>query len=514
MVNPVALIGRTRRRLARMAALEAALWPALPLALTLALAINLDWIGAATWERLGYLLTASAADRVCALLLAAAALELIAAAPLAWRAYRRAGDFIGTARKIDNYVGAHQEVLTLATLADPEDDEARARRSPLFPMLWRRVVAYLDLFEPRREFPFDWIRPVRRSAWAALGTLALLALAMTVFLKLPTPAELAAHRLRGAAKALAADAPADQALAASMRDLARDLENPELPPARKLAELAAMRRQLADRRQAGSSMAMSAAGGGSGSGSGSGAGQGSGSGSGAGAGQGSGQGGGQGSGKGSGQGSGKGSGKGSGQGGGAAKAGGHKGKGNLQIAELDQALSQAAAKIQSGKGPQPQPGGSTPSETGAGAAPKQGNNPNASGPQHRPDQIANASVPKPAAVGKSGVPMPAGGTPSGRKRDAGSLGDTHLGEFPKAGHFERFYKAGEGPPLIIRDARYVTFRLPSSSSAKGANGRLVAGGARTAAATPYSNAPLKADRMADLPDERQLVPPRYRDLIH
>lgn len=486
-----------------MAALEAALGPALPLALTLALAINLEWIGVATWERFGYLLTADAANRACALLLAMAALELIAAALLAWRGYRRAEDFVGAARKIDNYVGAHQEVLTLATLANPEDDEARSRRSPLFPMLWRRVVAYLDLFEPRREFPFDWSRPARRSAWAALGTLVLLALAMTVFLKLPAPGELAAHQLRSAAKALSAGAPADKALAAAMRDLARDLENPELPPARKLAELAAMRRQLARRRQAASSLAMSDAGGGSGNGSGKGAGSGFGKGAGSGAGQGSGKGAGQGSGKGGGSGQ-----------GGVAKSGGHnQGKGNLQIAELDHDLSRAAAKIQAGNGSKSRPGGSAPSDTGAGAAPKQGNNPNASGPENQPDQIANASVPKPEAVGKSGVPMPAGGAPSGRKHDAGSLGDTHLGEFPKAGNFERFYKAGEGPPLIIRDARYVTFRLPSSASAKGAEGRLVAGGARAAASTPYSNAPLKVDRMADLPDERQLVPPRYRDLI-
>jgi hypothetical protein len=34
------------------------------------------------------------------------------------------------------------------------------------------------------------------------------------------------------------------------------------------------------------------------------------------------------------------------------------------------------------------------------------------------------------------------------------------------------------------------------------------------ASVGYTNAPLKQERLADTPDERQLVPPRYRDLIH
>jgi len=37
--------------------------------------------------------------------------------------------------------------------------------------------------------------------------------------------------------------------------------------------------------------------------------------------------------------------------------------------------------------------------------------------------------------------------------------------------------------------------------------------ARPNAATPYTNAPLKASGDTAPPDERQLVPPRYRDLI-
>jgi hypothetical protein len=30
---------------------------------------------------------------------------------------------------------------------------------------------------------------------------------------------------------------------------------------------------------------------------------------------------------------------------------------------------------------------------------------------------------------------------------------------------------------------------------------------------PYTNAPLKAERLPASPDEQQLVPPRYRELI-
>jgi len=505
VVNPVELIDLARRRLARMAALEAALWLVPPFAFTLLMAVYIETVGALTWERFGYILTERAEEHVCELLLLAAVLEVAAAGLLAWRAYRRSDDFIGAARRIDDHVRAHQEVLTLATLAAPGDEGSRARRTPLFPMLWRRVVAYLDLFEPSREFPFDWLEPVRGAAIAALVTLVVMALAMTVFLKIPTPEELAAHRLRVAAKALdvRGASPQDRALAGAMRDLARDLENPKLPPQQKSAELAAMERQLQQReqqKQGGTSLAMGTTGGGSGSGSGQSAGEGGGSGKGAGSGTG------QGAGKGSGQGAGAGSGSG-------AKSGDKKGAGDLQIAELSKDLSKAQQQIQTGSGPQSKQPGAGKSDTGTGVAPKQGNNPNASGPESKPDQIANASIPRPGMAGKTNLPMPSGTTPSGRKNDAGTQGDTHLGEFPKAGNFERFYKPGEGPPLIIRDARYVTFRLPPSATTKGAGGRLVVDAERSRASTPYTNAPLKADQAADTPDERQMVPPRYRDLI-
>jgi hypothetical protein len=122
-------------------------------------------------------------------------------------------------------------------------------------------------------------------------------------------------------------------------------------------------------------------------------------------------------------------------------------------------------------------------------------------------------MPKPGSEARNNLPAPAGGTPSGRRDDKGSMGDTHLGEMPKAGNYERFYKAGEGPPLEIHDARYVTFRLPSTVVGNAEAGRTVADAEHPAASVGYTNAPLKQERLGDTPDERQLVPPRYRDLI-
>jgi hypothetical protein len=85
---------------------------------------------------------------------------------------------------------------------------------------------------------------------------------------------------------------------------------------------------------------------------------------------------------------------------------------------------------------------------------------------------------------------------------------------PKAGNYERFYKAGEGPGLEIHDARYVTFRLPSAAIGNAGVGRTVADTEHPVASAAFTNAPLKPERLTDTPDERQLVPPRYRDLIH
>jgi hypothetical protein len=69
-----------------------------------------------------------------------------------------------------------------------------------------------------------------------------------------------------------------------------------------------------------------------------------------------------------------------------------------------------------------------------------------------------------------------------------------------------------GPAINIRDARYVTFQLPTEIQSAG-TGAIVPDNTRTRATPPYTNAPLKQERLQISPDEQQLVPPRYRELI-
>jgi hypothetical protein len=367
-------------------------------------------------------------------------------------------------------------------------------------MLWRSAIAYMDLFDPRREFKLKLVEPLKRSAAAAAVVMTALAIVTVALVVVPTPDQAIAHRLRVVARALDSTSatPAARDLVKAMRDVARDLENPKLPPEQKIQELAAMKRELErveQQRQSGTSMAKNSSGGsGGGSGSGNSKGTGNGSGSGTGEGQGAGQG--------------KGTGAGAGSGG--------SGKGNKtdqKMVELGNDLSKAQAQIEAEAGQQDKTKGSELANNGTGAAPKEGENPNASGPQKQPNGAGNVELPRPGSETRNNLPAQSGGTPSGRRDDKGSMGDTHLGEMPKAGNYERFYKPGEGPGLEIHDARYVTFRLPSAAVGNANGGRTVADAEHPVAAAGYTNAPLKAERLADTPDERQLVPPRYRDLI-
>ncbi|MGD0289698.1 MAG: hypothetical protein ABSC63_08605 [Candidatus Binataceae bacterium] len=500
MVNPIEQIGKSRRRLARLAAMTAAIDVTSPLIFTILFALGLDVIGALTWENFGYILTDERELLVGEILIGAVIAELIALAVLALLAYRKANDFLAAAEVVDNHIGGHQEILTLATLANPANQQGRDRRSPLFPMLWRRAIAYMDLFDPRREFKLKLVEPLKRSAAAAAVVMTALAIVTVALVVVPTPDQAIAHRLRVVARALDSTSatPAARDLVKAMRDVARDLENPKLPPEQKIQELAAMKRELErveQQRQSGTSMAKNSSGGsGGGSGSGNSKGTGNGSGSGTGEGQGAGQG--------------KGTGAGAGSGG--------SGKGNKtdqKMVELGNDLSKAQAQIEAEAGQQDKTKGSELANNGTGAAPKEGENPNASGPQKQPNGAGNVELPRPGSETRNNLPAQSGGTPSGRRDDKGSMGDTHLGEMPKAGNYERFYKPGEGPGLEIHDARYVTFRLPSAAVGNANGGRTVADAEHPVAAAGYTNAPLKAERLADTPDERQLVPPRYRDLI-
>jgi hypothetical protein len=504
MVNPIEQISRSRRRLARLAAVTAALDVTLPLTVTILFFIGLDVIGALTWENFGYILTDQRESLLSEFLLIAFAAQLVVLGLLAMFAYLKADDFLTAAAVVDNHIGGHQEILTLATLANPARADGRERRSPLFPMLWRRAIAYLDLFDPRREFKLKLAHPLKRSAIAAAVVLAFLGAAAIAFVVVPTPAQAIAHHLRVVARALdrSSATPAEKDLVTAMRDVARDLDNPKLPPEQKLQELAAMKREIEQtekQRQSGTGSAKnSSSGSGEGSGSGNSKGTGSGSGSGTGEGQGSGQG------------------KGAGSGAGAGGGGGSKGdKTDQKMVELGKDISKAQAQIEAQAGQQNQTKGSQQADNGSGAAPKEGDNPNATGPQKQPNGSGNVEPPRPAGSEvRNNLPASSAGTPSGARSEKGSMGDTHLGEMPKPGNYERFYKAGEGPPLEIHDARYVTFRLPSAATGNAGAGRTVADTEHPVASAAFTNAPLKPERLADTPDERQLVPPRYRDLIH
>jgi hypothetical protein len=494
-INPVEQIAAARRRLKRVAALRAGLTLFVPALTALMLAATLRAIGAATWERIGYVLAPARLGGLRLALLTGGVAALAGCALMAWRAWREADDFMDAAERVDDAVNGHQEIVTLASLANPaEPSSQRAQRSPLFPLLWRRAAGYLERFDPDGAFAFEVRRPLVRSLPIAAVIVVIFAAAAVAMVRPPTPEQLQARKLRAAAEQLASSpSSADRELASKILAAAAALENPELPPQEKLARLAEVMRELQKQQHQGSTPEQSAK---NSSGSGNSRGK-----SGKGTGQGSGQSQDIGNGQGKGQGQGQGQGEGQGN-----NPNGPKSK--EQIVELRNDLSKAQAQIETGAGSSsnaPKPG-----QGDKGNALKPGSNPNEKGPSPQPDSMAQGNIPRPGTSAKD--KMPSGGMKGG-KNEKGGNGDTHLGEFPVAENFPRFYKPSEGPAIEIRDARYVLFRLPTEVvSANG--GKLVADTNRPTASVPYANVPLKAERLDATPQERQLVPPRYRDLIH
>ncbi len=490
MVNPIEQIVAARRRLMQVAALRAGLLPAVPALTALVLAAALDLIGAATWQRVGYVLAPSTLVELRTALTAAGIAALAGCVAMAWRAWRAADDFMDTAERVDEAVGGRQEIVTLAGLADPAGSAARGgQRTQLFPLLWRRAAGYLERFDPKRAFAFEVRPPIVRSLPIAAAILVVFAAVALALVRPPTPEQLQARRLRAAAEQLASSPSAiDKELASKILAAAAALENPALPAPEKLQRLADAMSELERHQQSSQANAAgnSSTGKGNGNGKGSGAGEA----------------------QGEAQGQGKGNGQGRNQGAGANQGQNSNGaKGNQQIVELQNDLSKAQAQIEAAAGAQnnaPKPG-----QGDKGSALKPGKNPNEKGPSPQPDSMAKGNSPRPDAFAKS--QMPSSNSKNG-KHDKGGSGDTHLGEFPVAENFQRFYKPGEGPAIQIRDARYVVFRLPTEVvSASG--GKLVADSNRPLASVPYANVPLKQERLDTAPEERQLVPPRYRDLI-
>jgi len=488
VINPVEQIAAARRRLKWVAAVRAGLALFVPAVTALVLAAALGSIGTATWERMGFVLAPTRLSGLRLVLLAASVVAFAGCALLAWRAYREADDFLDAAGRVDDAVNGHQEIVTLASLADPTTPQAQ--RTPLFPLLWLRAVSYLERFDPKRAFAFEVRRPLRRSLPIAAAMILVLAAVALALVRPPTAEQLQARKLRAAAQQLAdSPSPADKELASKIRAAADAMENPKLPPQEKLERLAEAMREL-EKQQQGSSPQQSAR---NASGSGNGKGN---------------------SGKGSGQANGQGNGQGQGAGNGQGKSQGQneqnpKGpKSDQQIVELRNDISKAQAQIETGAGANKN--ASKPGQGEKGHALKPGKNPNEKGPSPQPDAMAQGKIPRPDTSAKG--QMPKGGANSG-KNQKGGHGDTHLGEFPVAENFQRFYKPGEGAPIEIRDARYVVFRLPTEVvSASG--GKIVPDTNRPTASVPYANVPLKAERLDATPQERQLVPPRYRDLIH
>ncbi len=188
-------------------------------------------------------------------------------------------------------------------------------------------------------------------------------------------------------------------------------------------------------------------------------------------------------------------------------------KNNQQIADLQNELAKAKEQIEKDSAPN---GNSIPKPAPGdkpGNALTPGQNPNQPGAANRADAAAQNNAPKPGQNGSPQDKSGPGGDQTANNDKGSDKGDTRLGQFPAPVRYDRFYKPGEkGPPIELRDARYVVFRLPSAPSSSG-GGKTVLDTERPEASAPYSNAPLKAEQLEATPDERQLVPPRYRDLI-
>jgi hypothetical protein len=497
VTDPVKALQIVRQRLAHLAALRTLTASLPPIIVLLAAALGWRALGFETWERWGFMLAPQSARHVQIGILAAAVIGLVAAAVAALISFTRSEDTAAAAELVDRKLGSHEEVLTLATLADTGQSTSR---SPLFPILWRRAADHLDRLDPVKAFPFQVSQPLGQGLFLAVCTAGLLITGITVLLaanKPPLGAE--ARQLRRIAREIAnsrADAAARE-LADKLRAIASTLENPKVPPETKLEQLASVEQQLKAQQQrnqqqeGGSSKGQT---GGKGT---------------------QGQGAGEGK-EGSGQGQER-AGQGKGTGKGSAGTGQSK-SGDNQMAEARKDIAKVQAQLEAEAAKQKGPKQSDTNGLKA-RAPRPGEKPDLAKVESINDpklkQLKDLSQikssrehgqePNSNRSAQSGQP---------KHRDFGSSkGDTHLGQFPEPGNFERFYKAGEhGPPMDVKNARYVLFRIPPAVQ-RGGGGKAVTDNERPSATVPYENLPLNAERIAADPDEHQLVPPRYRDLL-
>jgi hypothetical protein len=504
--NPVEILMSARRRVALVEAARAACYAIVPAAVAAALALTIRPLGTLTWEEWGYVLAPHRAAMVEHAMLIVAALAALLGVVLAIGAWARANDFILAAGEVDDAVEGHQQILTLATLADPDQQQPSvSERSPLFPMLWRAALGFLGGFDPRRAFPLALGRPLARSS--ALGVIlgAVMILATLGLVRPPTPLQATAQRLRALANEIASTSTdsSDLALASEVRDLAESLSNPNLPPEKKIEQLQKVMKEV-ERRQKEQKQ----------------------KGSGAQASKSSGSGGTSPSPESKGESKGKGQGKGTGAGtaerfsksghGGAANQQGKAGKNNHkregQSIELQNELAKAQAQVETANATNPSPETKPGQQQAKGAAPKPGTKSDQKGAGAQPNPNQPGNIPQQGAAGQKNIPQGGGNRNAGQDKGS-NQGDTKLGEFPAPAKYQRYLKPGEKGELNIRDARYVMFRLPSATPI-GAGGTSVIDKSRPKAATAYVNAPLKETGADAPPDERQMIPPRYRELIH
>ena len=465
----------------------------LPAIVAVAMAVSIRALGHLTWEQWGYLLSPASERVLFEAFIAVAMLTVIGAAAIAWRSYVRALDFVGAAEQVDEAVGGHQQVLTFATLADPSaPEETKARRGPLFPVLWKSAVSFLESFDPKNAFPFRLGRPITRSSMFAFGIAFAMILATLGLVRPPAPLQKEAMKLREIANAIekSSTGPGDLALASSVRGTADALESPNLPPEQKKQKLEQLMQQMAshgDEKQGGGNE------------------KGNGPGTNAPSKDGKGQG----------KEPGNGSGSSSNPGNGANQNQQGKGEGqndksqDKNSIELQNEIAKAEAQVEQdqSKNSGTPPPSAADKDKGDEARQGKGENTKAPGNQPNPQQPGN--VPTQSAQGSKNTPPDGGKNQQTGKDQGSSMGEAPSNSGVKA---QRFTK-GSGEALNIHDARYVMFRLPSAIPV-GSGGITVLDPNRTKSSTPYVNAPLKETSNDAPPDERQLVPPRYRDLIH
>ncbi len=508
--NPVEVISLARKRLARIAAIRASIYFLAPALTAMVLAVLLPAIGAMTWERRGYFLPTNLMLDARLAMLAASVVAILIGAYRGWSAFAASDDFLGAAIQVDGRVHANEQVVTLATLSDPAESPS-ATRSPLFPMLLRNVTTALNSFNPEKEFAVEVAEPIKKSSLPSAAIAIALGIAALALIRPPSPIQKTAMELLKLADKIDASAttPEEKEIAQKVKKVAANLANPNVPPEEKKKQLDEVLAEV-EKKQANAGDQMGASTGKSKGSAGSGT---SASSNASGGSEGKGEGG-------QSQGQGKGTGKGEGQGGTGSsqnKSGGkNNGKNNnggtADSIELKNELAKAQAQVQTDDLAANQAPNKPDPNAKTAQAPQPGNNPNQQGGSNKnPNEKGSAPVPVPQAGNNAANKMPNG---QGKQPNGGTGGDTHLGEFPTAANYERFLKPGEkGTGLNLNDARYVVFKIPPGASS-GGTGKTVIDTERPKATTAYTNAPLAPTADTAPPDERQLVPPRYRDLIH